>query len=364
VETPAIQVKETDLNSIKFRFIVQDDGGIIDLTGTNVRLAVKKPSGLTVFQDCTILDPTTGTCEVILSTQAYIEVGNYSAELVITKEDIAVVTRSFTFSSLNAILDDDTLESANDWQALYDIMLNADLRPILGDGSPNGIVTPEYQGQTYLDRMGAIMYFASTVAIDGWIAFGAGGGGGEAGTVYWNDVQLKPSTFPPSAHAHLWTDITDPPAQMPPTAHTHDWATGITNKPLTFPPDSHTHDEYLTPEEADLLYQAIDVIAAHTHLWADITDKPATFTPPLASGALRGGVTVGNGLRMQGEYITIRDGLGIKTNTGTSALDVDKVTMDTWYVQTSQDLAVWKGTQAEYSGIGTKDPNTLYFITG
>jgi len=25
--------------------------------------------------------------------------------------------------------------------------------------------------------------------------------------------------------------------------------------------------------------------------------------------------------------------------------------------------AVWKGTQAEYDGIGTKDPSTLYVIT-
>ena len=363
MEQPTIQVKETDLNSIKFTFRIQDDGAIIDLTGATVRLAVQKPSGLTVFQDCDITDAPAGACEILLSTQAYIEIGNHTAELVITKADVAVVTRAFTFSSLNAILDEGTLESANDWQALHEIMLNADLRPILGDGSPNGLVMAEYQGQTYLDRLGMIMYFASTVANDGWLAFGAGGGG-EAGTVYWNDVQLKPSTFPPSTHTHLWTDITDPPAQMPPTAHTHDWATGVTNKPLTFPPDVHTHDEYLTEEEANLLYQAIDIVAAHTHLWADITDKPTSFTPPLATGAVRGGAMIGNGLRMSGEYITIRDGLGIKTNTGTSALDVDKVTMDTWYVQTSQDLEIWKGTQAEYDAIGTKDPKTLYFITG
>ena len=317
---------------------------------------------MTVFQDCTISDPTTGTCELILTTQAYIEVGNYSAELVVTKGDITTVTRSFTFSSLSAILDDATLESANDWQALHDILLNADERPILGDGSPNGIVTPEYQGQTYLDRLGMIMYFASTLANDSWLAFGSGGGTG--GTVYWNDVQLKPTTFPPSAHTHVWADITDPPTAMTPTAHTHDWATGVTNKPATFPPDVHEHAEYLTETEANALYQAINTIAAHSHLWADITDKPTTFTPPIMSSGVVGGARVGNGLKTVGEYLTIRDGLGIKTNATTYTLDVDKVTMDTWYVQTTQDLAVWKGTQLEYDGITTKDPNTLYFITG
>lgn len=360
-DIPTIQVKETDLNSVKFNFRILDDGDFVDLTGATVRLAVLKPSGLTVFQECTITDPLTGSCEVVLSTQAYVEVGTHSAELVITSGTISTVTRSFTFSSLNAILDDGTLESSNDWQTLHEIMLNADMRPILGEGTPNNVVTPEYQGQTYLDTLGAIMYFASTLAIDGWLAFGSSGTGG---TVYWNDVQLKPATFPPSTHAHVWADITDAPTAMPPTDHQHDWGTGITNKPLTFPPDAHTHDDYLVRAELDLIYQPIGELVAHTHLWADITDKPTEFNPPLASGAVRGGHLVGNGLRMAGEYLTIREGLGIKVNTSTYALDVDKPTTDTWYAKSNQGLTIWKGTQLEYDGIATKDANTLYFITG
>jgi hypothetical protein len=361
---PTIQVKETDLNSVRFVFSVQDDGMIVDLTGTNARLAIQKPSGLTVFQDCEIIDPITGVCEVILSSQAYVEIGNYSAELVLTSGDVTSVTRAFTYTSLNAIMDDETLQSANDWQTLHEIMLNADLRPILGDGSPNGIVTPEYQGQTYLDRLGMTMYYASTLENDGWLTFGTGGGGGEAGTVYWTDVLNKPLTFPPSAHNHTWAEISDAPTAMPPTAHTHDWNTGITNKPTTFPPEPHTHDEYISKAQGDALYQPIGEVPTHTHPWADVTGKPTTFTPPVMSGAVVGGARVGNGLKMVGEYLTIRDGLGIKTNTTTSALDVDKVAMDTWYTRTTQNLAIWKGTQVEYDAIPTKDANTLYFIVG
>lgn len=360
-------MKESDLNSVKFLFRIQDDGEIIDLTGVSVRLAVQKPSGLTVFQDCTIVDAPSGTCEVVLSNQAYLEIGNHSGELILTAADQTTVTRSFSFTSLNAILDDKTLESANDWQALHEMMLNHDLRPILGDGSPNGVAMAEYVGQTYLDRLGMTMYFASTIAIDGWLPFGTGGGGGTTGTIYWNDVQLKPATFPPSAHTHLWSEISDPPTQMTPTAHTHDWGTGITNKPATFPPEEHTHDEYLTQTEADSLYQTLDTIPAHTHLWADITDKPTTFTPVVATPTKVGGAKIGNGLKMAGtnnEYLTIREGLGIKANTSTYALDIDKPTVDTWYTRTTQNLAIWKGTQTEYDGIGTPDPNTLYFITG
>lgn len=357
-------MKESDLNSVKFTFHITDDGSVVDLTGTTCRLAVAKPSGLSVFQDCTITDAISGICEIVLTNQAYAEIGNYTAELVIISGDITAITRSFTYTSLNAILDDGSLVSQNDWQAIHDLLLNTDLRPILGTNSPNGVVTPEYVGQTFLDTMAMTMYYSTTLLNDSWVTFGTGGGQ-QAGSVNWTDVLNKPTTFTPSAHTHLWADITDKPTEFAPTAHTHDWATGITNKPLTFPPDPHTHPEYLTQPEADVLYQAIGTIPAHTHFWADITDKPTTFTPPVATGAALGGVIVGNGLKMTGSYITIRDGLGIKTNTGTNALDVDKVAIDTWYVQNAagQDLILWKGTQAEYDAIGVKDANTLYFIT-
>ena len=318
---------------------------------------------MTVFQLCDVTDPLMGQAEVILDNQAYLEIGNHIGELVLTTVDQTSVTKSFSYVSLDAILDDTTLESANEWGDLQQILLNADKKPILGAGSPNNVVTPEYQGQSYLDTTNMVMYYASTLAIDAWRSYGTGTGGGTTGSVTWADVLDKPTVFPPTAHTHLWSEIEDRPTTMTPTAHTHLWA-DITDKPLTFPPDPHTHDEYLTEVEGDSLYQAIGTIPAHTHFWADITDKPLTFPPPIM-GAGIGGARVGNGLKMSGEYLTIRDGLGIKTNATTYALDVDKASMDTWYVQNAsgQDLTLWKGTQADYNLITTKDPNTVYFVT-
>ena len=193
------------------------------------------------------------------------EEGHHVGELIITKsiDNIIVVTNSFEFQSLNALMDDETLQSSDEWQSLHDILLNQELRPILGEGSPNGVVTPEYRGQSYLDTIGMIMFFASSTANDGWLPFSSGEGGA-GGPVYWNDVLLKPSTFTPSAHNHIWTDITDAPTQMAPTAHTHDFGTGITNKPLAYPPE------------------------AHTHVWADITDAPTDFGGGGASAPLTG----------------------------------------------------------------------------
>ena len=356
-------MKESDLNSVKFLFRITDDGGIVDLTGTSVRLTVQKPSGLTVFQDCDITDAFSGMCEVLLNNQAYLEIGNYIGELVITKDEITSVTRSFTYSSLNAVLDDDTLESSNEWQSLHEILLNADKKPILGSGSPNDFVTPEYRGQQYLDTTGMVMYYASNELTNGWLIFGTGGEGGGGGPVSWANILDKPTTFAPSAHNHVWADITGKPTTFAPSAHTHLWA-DISDKPLTFPPDTHTHDEYLTSDTASGLFQAIGTVPIHTHLWADITDKPTYFTPPVMSGAVVGGARVGNGVKMVGGYLTIRDGLGIKTNSGTSALDVDKVALDSWYVRNASgmSLILWKGTQAEFDAIVTKDPNTVYFV--
>lgn len=271
-------MKESDLNSILFAFTILDNGVKVDLTDTAIQLAIRKPSLLTVFQDCIVTDAINGACEVLLTSQAYNEVGNHSGELYLTKGETIVVTNSFEFSSLDAIMDDTTLESANEWSALHDLMLGYDKRPIIGSGNPNTLQAAEYIGQRYLDQIGMVMYFASAVANDAWLPIGGGaGGGGEGGPVYWNDVLSKPTTFPPSAHGHVWADITDPPTEMTPTVHTHDYNTGITNKPLTFPPSAHEHAigevtgltealaskleaipaEYLTETEGDLRYAPI-----------------------------------------------------------------------------------------------------------
>ena len=48
-----------------------------------------------------------------------------------------------------------------------------------------------------------------------------GGGGGEPGDVTWASIIGKPSTFPPSGHAHTYASITAKPSTFPPDAHSH-----------------------------------------------------------------------------------------------------------------------------------------------
>jgi hypothetical protein len=76
-------------------------------------------------------------------------------------------------------------------------------------------------------------------------------------TMDWTSLPGKPTVFPPSAHVHPIADVTGLQTVLDGkalTVHTHLWA-DITDKPLTFAPSTHTH------------------------LWADITDKPSTFAP-------------------------------------------------------------------------------------
>lgn len=91
----------------------------------------------------------------------------------------------------------------------------------------------------------------------------SGGGGGGGSTVEWGtltngyrQLTVEGVTYglAQNTHTHLWADITDKPSAFTPSAHSHGWSE-ITGKPSTFAP------------------------SAHTHAWADITSKPSTFAP-------------------------------------------------------------------------------------
>lgn len=60
-------------------------------------------------------------------------------------------------------------------------------------------------------------------------------------SITWENVNGKPTTFPPSAHTHAWSAVTGKPSTFAPEAHTHPWSE-VTGKPSTYPPSSHTHN--------------------------------------------------------------------------------------------------------------------------
>lgn len=132
-----IVVNSNDLQTFKLSLTINQLNKPIDLTGATVRIAIVKPDKTTVFQDCTITDPTTGSCEVVLNTQAFIISGVYIAEVMIYfGADTVAVTGRFSYSVTKGILDDSTAESTNEWQSITQAI--ADAEGILIDLRENG----------------------------------------------------------------------------------------------------------------------------------------------------------------------------------------------------------------------------------
>ncbi|MGM0903055.1 MAG: BppU family phage baseplate upper protein [Bacillota bacterium] len=132
-----LNVNTNDLNSLSFNITIQEKGKTLDLTGLTVRIAIVKPDKTTVLQNCTIEDAKEGLCKVVLTTQSYIVHGLHVAELMLFKgtESVAVTDR-FSYNAVRGILDNQTIQSTNDWQAINQAI--ADAEGILIDLRENG----------------------------------------------------------------------------------------------------------------------------------------------------------------------------------------------------------------------------------
>lgn len=136
--------------------------------------------------------------------------------------------------------------------------------------------------------------------------------GGFSGSVAWEKITGKPSTFTPATHSHAWGDVTGKPSTFAPSAHKHvkaditdfptslpasdvkAWAKAankpsyswgeITNKPSTFAPAGHKHvkadiTDFPTLGTAAAKNVGDFAAASHSHSWDSVTGKPSTFTP-------------------------------------------------------------------------------------
>lgn len=80
--------------------------------------------------------------------------------------------------------------------------------------------------------------------------------GGFSGSVAWEKITGKPSTFTPATHSHAWGDIT--------------------GKPTTFAPSSHNHDDrYYTESEMDTKLSG-KANSSHTHNYAGSSSAGGT----------------------------------------------------------------------------------------
>lgn len=129
-EPTSIIINTNDLNSIKFSIAITQNNKPIDLSEANVRISIVKPDKKTVLQDCAIVDAINGECEVLLNTQAYSTSGFYVAEIMVYSVYLdlerVTVTGRFSYSVAQGILDETTTESTNDWQAIHQVIADAE----------------------------------------------------------------------------------------------------------------------------------------------------------------------------------------------------------------------------------------------
>ena len=150
------------------------------------------------------------------------------------------------------------------------------------------------------------------------LTVGTGANNAKAGNYVptWSEITSKPSSFTPSAHTHVWADITDKPTTFTPTAHTHAWSE-ITGKPATFTP------------------------SAHTHVIDDISNASTTGKSIMGATSAGAVLTLIGGLSVYSQASSI----GGVMNASSASV-----------------LSLWKGTQAEYDAIATKNADTVYVI--
>lgn len=127
VQNNMFAINTNDLNTPKIIITIQQDGEPVILAeGMKVRLEIKKPDNKLVFQDCTIVDPSSGLCTVVLNSEAFEVEGHHVAELMVyyTLDRIAVTSR-FSYTAVKGLFNKETLESSNSFSALNQIVFDA-----------------------------------------------------------------------------------------------------------------------------------------------------------------------------------------------------------------------------------------------
>ena len=132
-----------------------------------------------------------------------------------------------------------------------------------------------------------------------------------------------------SQHQHDYTrDITGKPTASDVPAHSHTWAS-VTDKPATFTPSDHSH-AYAASAHTHA-YAALDHThaggGAHSHVWADLTDPPADYAPAAHTHAyatsghthdLSGYATSGHGHDLSGYALSGHNHSGTYATSGHS----------------------------------------------
>ena len=205
----------------------------------------------------------------------------------------------------------------------------------------------------------------------------------------YDDLNGKPSSFPPSSHKHAKSDITDFPSSMP-ASDVKAWAKSaskpaynwseIGSKPSTFPPAAHTHEDYVSKSdispvelkgtlELDSLriYDSIN----EKNMWITVVNWPSGWMQ-LWSVKKAGSGSTGIPLRINSltvcyDNVSNQSTFGVTVDYGTGELQGIRIKYYTssayGYVEPCNDNKMslgsssykWKQVYAETASISTSD---------
>ena len=374
-------ISQSDFDSVELVFNIIQDEKPFDLSGKVVEIGIKKPSGLTVYQNLNVINETLGELTAVLSNQAYVEFGIHTAELYIRDIYQMIVTPPFYFLSRDTVMDDETIESTNDWSALQQALFLYDKKPILTNGIPTSI--PEYAGQTAIDQELKLFFFATDTTADSWVPVGAGGEGG-AGVAMWETILGKPTAFPPEKHEHEIAEViglqnaldniqTIEGPQGPIGPIGPQGPKGDQGLQGLIGPDGPAGETGLQGPKGDTGLQG------ETGLQGP--EGETGLQGPKGDTGLQGETGL-QGPKGDTGLQGIQGPVGPKGDTGTQGpagpkgdqgIQGPSGIVDTTYVDNADNvikntildgLSLWKGTQTEYDAIGTPSATTLYFISG
>lgn len=117
VQTKSVaDIKTNDLNTAYFNVQVIRGRQTYDLTGSTISLNIEKPDGTLVLIDGSLLDEKNGQVQFALVKQAYLVAGRHKAEVMIRfAENQISVSKTFYYTVEKGILDDQVLESRDEW---------------------------------------------------------------------------------------------------------------------------------------------------------------------------------------------------------------------------------------------------------
>lgn len=117
VQTKSVaDIKTNDLNTAYFNVQVIRGRQTYDLTGATISLNIEKPDGTLVLIAGSLLDAKNGQVQFALVKQAYLVAGRHKAEVMIRfAENQISVSKTFYYTVEKGILDDQVLESRDEW---------------------------------------------------------------------------------------------------------------------------------------------------------------------------------------------------------------------------------------------------------